>query len=358
MAKWSDLPGDLLVPIAKRMVLIEDFLAFGRVCKSWNSAATKENYTGGFTHQTPLLMLINLLVGSTPRHALYNLKKRRDLDINIGSCLRYSSSLGWLIPQEDRNYLLHPFKDEKIVLPLFFNGSEITKFVLSSAPSLTSDYIVMVALATDCLREFAFWRPKDDAWTIISSPGSCWMPDEGRYDIAYYEGQFYIVENDGRVLVCDIEDLKKAKTRVVVSEMPILHEIAEKLYLVKSAGVLLLVISLWEPYRSTNWFRVFEVPLSTGNWSNSVEVKNLGNCALFLSENSSSFSIRVSDYSALKANCIYHAGRCLGVFSMEDGKMEQKYFHYYDYFDSKEPYAWIQQYGYSGVSMENELTFT
>ncbi|KAK9927219.1 hypothetical protein M0R45_024412 [Rubus argutus] len=151
-------------------------------------------------------------------------------------------------------------------------------------------------VSTSYPREFAFWRPKDNEWTKISSALNPREADRRSYDIAYYKGQFYIVERDGRVLVCDIDDPKNAKARVAVTEMtmdPVSMDHFRQFYLVESAGALLLVFRFWGTSRSLG-FRVFEVPLSTGNWSDLEEIHSLGNRALFLSFNNSSFSIEPS----------------------------------------------------------------
>ncbi|XP_062028896.1 putative F-box protein At3g25750 [Rosa rugosa] len=362
MADWSDLPQDLVVCICQRMDSMQDFITFGAVCKTWSSAATKDN----FTHQVPLLMMPDTEDNNSPFPGqCYNLIKGKVSRLNIPKTITQRrlmpwcrSSLGWLIIASSRFltddsrhiYLLHPFKHEEIVLPTFeFEFGFIKKFVLSSSPSLTSDYIVMVS-TTWSDRKFAFWRPKDNGWTKISSELNNWESDTRSYDIAYYKGQFYIVERDGRVLVCDIDDPNKAAAKLVVSEMPnnlVSNDSVQQLYLVESGGALLLVFRLKNTSR--NGFRVFEVPLSTGNWLDAKEVENLGNRALFLTLNNSSFSIEVSDYSGCKANCIYFArhllSECtptctdLGIFDMKDGEVEP--------FTPKscrvqQPYVWTQ----------------
>lgn len=364
MADWtSDLPQDLIAFIAQRMDLMQDLITFGLVCKTWSSAATKENFTRVFTHQVPLLMLPDLEnKGAIPRHC-YNLTKGKVCRLNIpetkGKAYSCRSSLGWLLiassqfstSNSKHIYLLHPFKHEEILLPtLEFRC--IKKFVLSSSPSLTSDYTVMVS--TSYSREFAFWRPKDNEWTKISSELDPMESDRRSYDIAYYKGQFYIVELDGRVLVCDIDDPKKAKARVVVREMTmdrVSIDHNRQSYLVESAGALLLVFRFRGTSRSLG-FRVFEVPLSTGNWSDSKEVHSLGNRALFLSFNNSSFSIEVSDHSGCKADCIYFARDLepeytprhhnLGIFSMQDGKVEPLVKRSPRSRSIQNPYVWIQ----------------
>ncbi|KAL6177250.1 hypothetical protein ACLB2K_048776 [Fragaria x ananassa] len=220
MANWSDLPQELVVCISREIDSMQDFVIFGAVCKPWSSAGTKENFTPGLRHQVPLLMLPGIKDNSNPIPGqCYNLRK---------------------------------------------------------------DYTVMVS--TDYGGEFTFWRPKDK-WNFISSKLDTWDWDSDRrsYDIAYYKGQFHIVDSDGRVLVFDIDDPEDATAnKVVVSESPTWSSrySVNQLYLVESGGALLLVLRLEDTCQ--NGFRVFEVPLSSGNWLEAEEVKNLGNRALFL----------------------------------------------------------------------------
>ncbi|KAB2637588.1 F-box protein SKIP23-like [Pyrus ussuriensis x Pyrus communis] len=288
MAQWSDLPLDLVVSIAKRVLLLEHFIVFGAVCRSWKSAATKENFTR--THQVPLLMLPEKK-GTTLRE-FCSLKHGKVFKQNMPELVTgklFYSSLGWLMTH----------------------------------PSWTSDYTVMIH---SCKR-LAFCRPGlgDQQWNVIDSSKT---NDRLYFDVTYYEGNFYAVDYFGEIYVCEIEDPKApAKTRVIVPRLPYEFKspyIIEKLYLVESAGALLLVKC---PIETIEYFKVFKVPTSDGNWSNS-ELKNLGNRSLFLGCNSS-FSVEASNYGC-KANCIYYTNRPLqrqqgedmGIFNMEDGKVE------------------------------------
>ncbi|KAK4843861.1 hypothetical protein QYF36_023305 [Acer negundo] len=61
-------------------------------------------------------------------------------------------------------------------------------------------------------------------------------------------------------------------------------------------------------------FQIFEVDLSSNTWK---EVKNLGNKALFLGDNSS-FSIEVLDVTRCKSNCIYFTDDCRESYCSPD----------------------------------------
>ncbi|KAL6183765.1 hypothetical protein ACLB2K_045176 [Fragaria x ananassa] len=103
MANWSDLSLDLLVSIANRMDVVEDFIAFGLVCKPWRSAAARENFTGGLTHQVPWLLLHptkNSNAGNSV-FEFYNMRKGKTHKLSLAEESKRNevrcSSLGWLI---------------------------------------------------------------------------------------------------------------------------------------------------------------------------------------------------------------------------------------------------------------------
>ncbi|KAF3632919.1 hypothetical protein T459_12704 [Capsicum annuum] len=56
MADWSELQHDLLVVIVKLINLIEDYLSFRTICKSWYVVATKGNFNSDLP-RVPWLML-------------------------------------------------------------------------------------------------------------------------------------------------------------------------------------------------------------------------------------------------------------------------------------------------------------
>lgn len=112
MREWSELQHDLLVLIGKSLNLIEDYLNFGTVYKSWHSAATKNNFNSDLP-RVPWLMLAKEGNDDSCRQffSLYNgmiLHKQ----IPKSTEKRCMESMGWLITvgdDEGEINLLHPF---------------------------------------------------------------------------------------------------------------------------------------------------------------------------------------------------------------------------------------------------------
>ncbi|CAL9023124.1 unnamed protein product [Prunus brigantina] len=287
---------------------MEDFAAFGAVCKPWRSVATKENFTGRLSH--PFLMLPGE-DGAAIRE-FYSFTKDKVQKVNLpeaeGKLLCYCS--GWLITLEGLKFtLLHPFNRAQIKLPDFRDSDgrllsptnmsyfhTVKKFVLSSNPSWTSDFAIMVLYDH---KHLAFCKPREHKyWTST-------VLEEHPLDITCYKGRFYAMCNN-EVSVFDIENSKQAKTRVVVQASLRRHvhgSFGTKTYMVESAGDLLVVFSYGDIYRQAPSFRVSKV-LRDGKRSSKSEVKDLGNRTLFLGDNNSSFSVMASDYGC-KPNCIY-----------------------------------------------------
>lgn len=104
------------------MVTVEDFVAFGLVCKAWRLAAAKENFTGGLIHQVPYLLLypINTNIAANSVGKFYNLRKGKTHKLSPALAKIndvHSASLGWLITvSEDFGVSLsHPLNHHPMV---------------------------------------------------------------------------------------------------------------------------------------------------------------------------------------------------------------------------------------------------
>ncbi|KAA8522384.1 hypothetical protein F0562_013255 [Nyssa sinensis] len=337
----------------RRLTLFEDFVAFGGVCVSWRlvMAALKKDFN--MLPRVPWLMLAEKDDGSNLRDFYCPMKCKNIYRSMLpkASGKRFFSSQGWLltIAADHEVNLLHPLSRVQILLPnltTFSNLEEmathctdklyhnfIQKAVLSSSPSTTSDYAIMVIHGA--ISKLAFYRRGDNAWTTIET----WL--SAYSDVIYHEGRFYAIDCWGRIVVCDVNGSCPTRGQIMpVMPNEFTHSL-EKLYLVESLGKLLIVLRQGVTTRDdythgTTRLRVFEL-----NWE---EVQSLGNRALFLGFNSS-FSVEASN--EIKANCIYFTDDCfeayysasfadegapnyhpegggkdMGIFNLSDGSIE------------------------------------
>ncbi|KAK4735349.1 hypothetical protein R3W88_009610 [Solanum pinnatisectum] len=112
MGDWSEINYDMLVLIAKRFNLIEDYLNFASVCKSWRRAATNENFNTNL-RRVPWLMLAEE-EGNSSRQlvSFYNGGMIMKKKIPKASGKRCMETMGWLVTvgkDEGEISLLHPF---------------------------------------------------------------------------------------------------------------------------------------------------------------------------------------------------------------------------------------------------------
>ncbi|KAM3325157.1 hypothetical protein P3S67_000281 [Capsicum chacoense] len=174
LANWAELPKDLIDLIAKRVKLIEDFIAFGVVCTSWRNSETKVNFDF-LSPQLPLLMLSDK--GDDYRE-FYSLSKKKVSHVFLPEVRERECypTEGWICNVKfdtTEMTLLHPFSRISIQLPLekeLWASSErfterrtryqcMSRAVLSMSPSFTSDYVLTVSYYAYSF--LACWRPGD-----------------------------------------------------------------------------------------------------------------------------------------------------------------------------------------------------
>ncbi|GAB4831712.1 hypothetical protein Ancab_005724 [Ancistrocladus abbreviatus] len=353
MADWTDLPEGLLVEIAERVGSYDDFVAIDGVCCKWRSAWRLAHY-GGTLPQVPWLMLVEDGDDGSPHLGtlrFYSLSKGMihwmKLPVVVRNKRCYSSH-GWLmtISRDLSMSLFNPFSDVQIQLPDkkslsnyrgFMDSAGFTlfiqRFALSSSPSLTQNYLVMIIYGVSAT--LACWRPGDDSWTKVET---LQFDTGGFSDILFYKGEFYAVAHTGLIVACAFDDPKIVKVRLVANLKRLFVGLIDKIYLVELDGRLLVVnrgIKDDIANDSSTVFWVLDLDVRKGE---AIEVKDLGNRSLFLGDNYS-MSIEASERYGCKANCIYFTDDCsahywpraiaggkdMGIFNLADCSIEPYY---------------------------------
>ncbi|KAF7850370.1 hypothetical protein BT93_L5586 [Corymbia citriodora subsp. variegata] len=163
MSNWGALPQDLLQLVAGRLDG-EDFVAFSAVCPSWRSAGV-----GPYDARMRAPWLVSFLDSESRFWSVSRAKVHRaPLPSTVGR-LCYQ---GWMItgPEGRGLGLLNPILGASIDLPGSETFSCVHKFVLSSSPSVSNDYVVMVHVQPAM---FAFYQPRERTWMTLTYWPKC-----------------------------------------------------------------------------------------------------------------------------------------------------------------------------------------
>lgn len=384
---WSGLPKDILDCILAKLTLLADYDRFGAVCVSWRNASLANRSCRLETQLTsPLLLLLspeNARVeedGHDWTFSLYDVVKRIVVQDNIklpalpkshGRCC--GSSHGWLIMADDflSITLLNPFYigggskcgGGMIRLPPlnypprlrfmmlidedeYISELSICKVVLSANPALApEDYVVMVIYGV--VKSLAFIRSGDKDWTYVRGRTGC-------YDVVYCNGKIYAVDCSGILAHCDTTEPVPRLRKMAPAPYPIHHleSDVEFYYLVESPqNQLLLVCRMMvhtprdndnDPWFQTTGFKIFKL-LVLGKLTAYVELKTLGDNALFLGDNHSTCvpAVASNGFPGVQPNSIYFTDHALsyytfqpntlrvpadmGVFNLEDQSLGKYY---------------------------------
>lgn len=349
MARWSELPRDLLRLIAQRLNAHFDLLSFRSVCSSWHACFPSKLH--------PLPSRFPILPTNGLSWGLY-LSRRTILCLRLPESIRPTVG-SWLIKVEEdvpnMAHLVNPlstfqFKHLPQNFPRNFDFSRFRvselgqEYVLQfinhrpsgeadggslhggkvtfSASSNGEDFVVLTVHVTGKL---AMLRHGNKRLTVI---------DDDRLssfdDLIFFDGEFYAIDKAGRTVV------------LVIGSPPVLSLIAvsesdgSKKSLVESNGELLMVDTYFdngihEKIKRVVRFRVFKLDRIGGMW---IEIENLGDRILFLGEKSA-FSAAASEFSGCQGNCIYYSNSFfflngqedeaftgIGIFNLENGNTE------------------------------------
>lgn len=371
MVDWATLPKDLLNLISKSLDSSFDLLHFRSVCSSWRSSADPKPPLP--THHLPILpdngtsLFPDSAVG-------FRLSQRSILLVKPHKPpISESDLFGWLVKvEEDLNAprkvttLLDPMSETRRSLPEHFprsldvssfkirelgrefklhyfntvgdivNSLYLEKAVVRYLDSC-SKFVLLTIHVSGKLAVFTSW---DRAWTVIND-----MPSPYD-DVIVFDGRFFGVDNNGRTVVVDFEELK---LELVAS--PVYG--GDKKFLIESCGEMLMVdmyLSMEEVdgdpgfgeevfehhavfmNERTVKFKVFKFLEREKSW---VEVKDLGGKMLFLGDDCN-FTASASDLlPSCGGSCVFFTGnvfnednvdamqdRDLGVFDFRSGKIE------------------------------------
>ncbi|KAL5703902.1 hypothetical protein ACHQM5_022395 [Ranunculus cassubicifolius] len=375
MDLWSQLPLDLLNQITN-LLNLPDLIKLSCVCSPWRSISPSTQHRG----HLPWLLLPsqnnspnsgNIWPNSLYFYSILD-KTYYELDLpEIKDRRICGSSNGWLITIHENAdiYLLHPLSRKVIMLPslndvpgvygIGYSNDDGLQYIVSDSvgrrrsnasfwnSSVARDeYIVKVIVCVNLnvvlgilgeLGRLLVCRVQgnEKRWIVVEDD-----VDAMYMDVSFYKGEFYAVDSSGAVVVVDCDELR---TRKVIDG----HGYGYQSYLVESSGDLLKVIRFLSSFgeesddseaedgeprqlNKTIRFEVWKIDFEQGLW---LEVKNLGDRALFLGINHSS-SVCSSDFPGCKGNCIYFTDDCRimhtgdydkGICNLENGRIEAIY---------------------------------
>ena len=202
--KWSDLPSDLLSPIADRLGLIE-LLCFRGVCKDWKSASTTASAEiESLPDHEPWFLVYGsnsecILLSNSGKKYTINIP-----ELNGATCL--ASNKGWLLMfQEGSMFFFCPFSHAKIDLPRFPH-SQVTDHVaaFSSPPTFQDCLVAVINRSSETTLELNMLCRGAKVWTNHKGH----LPRDAIKTIkgaTYHGEEFYFFDNSENLVTFSID---------------------------------------------------------------------------------------------------------------------------------------------------------
>ena len=205
--KWSDLPSELLSPIADGLGLIE-LLRFRGVCKDWKSAsATASAEIESLPDHEPWFLVYGensecLLISNSGKKYSINIP-----ELNGTTCL--ASNQGWLLMfHEGSMFFFCPFSHAKIDLPKFPHSKVTDHVAAFSSPPTSQDCVVAVINKDETNLELNMLYRGAKAWIsqkCTRTRGTLLKIFKGA---TYLDGTFYFFDSLDMLVTFSVEDQK------------------------------------------------------------------------------------------------------------------------------------------------------
>ncbi|KAI3417275.1 uncharacterized protein J3R85_014545 [Psidium guajava] len=371
---WPQLPRELLEMISDRLTRLDDHVRFRAVCRSWASIRPPPRVP----RQMP--WLLHPCNQDSDTRIFVSISENKFYRFSSPAFLGKrccGSSYGWLalLDGTPEILLFNPLTEEKILLPNLTRLPEVLEFHEKGEEYIYQDFmgehhtvdmdimknffVHRIALSGDptlvnqnswaalCYdlraNRLAFCKVHEKSWTVLQDQPSRYV------DFLIHKEQLYAVDSTGRVIICDLSSPENLVIVQPEASGP------RRRYLVELRGTLLMVCApmdsvvnlseeeeenfyealldsdysviydsgdggggpLHMEYKNRAfWFHVFELDEVERKL---VKVNNLGNHALFLSQNYS-LSLLASEVSGCRGNCIYY----LDGFAVKGGTKTKK----------------------------------
>ncbi|KAM0939149.1 hypothetical protein DsansV1_C21g0167531 [Dioscorea sansibarensis] len=315
MTYCPDLRKDIMGDITKYLPL-KDYIRFGAIRSSWSAKAIGRYHAPD--HGFPLLIVNDDSPEGNPR--LFNIFTQKFYPLDLPRGYRCcGSSRGWLVMMNSsmKMFLLNPFSKTQIELPSFLLSEEeygsfkqisensgqliheilldrlILKAVLSADPDECLDYVIMVISMN--ISDLKYWRSGDPSWTRAE------ILDHKFYDVIWYKGAFCALSMVNEVIGVSLNPDLKFKQIAP----PARRTFGNCSYLVDCMGDLLIIKrTTEETYTEHLYTRAFSVFKLDEKLMEFIQVKSIGDRALFLGRNST-MAIPASEFPGCLSDSIY-----------------------------------------------------
>ncbi|KAM7508774.1 hypothetical protein LguiA_019227 [Lonicera macranthoides] len=291
---WGTLPEDLLILIIMHLEF-PDFLSFGRVCRSWRSAAEAQRKIF-LAPKPPFVGVISSFAKkSISFKNIFEETRYKTMLRDVNSKLCLGSSCGYLMMLESdyRLWLVHPITGNEFRFPSLPGSSrkEISsqcRAVLVYSPTLSGYQVVAIYRNT---KQIMNGGPHDADWRCLTFH---FLPCEFA-DLAFFKGAIYVLATN-----CLIYQVSVQRCGIIFFPMEVKYAPSVSglnLQLVSSNERLFMV----DCYSELRLPFVYEVDFDSMTW---VRMLDLGDEAIFLSDLKSSFVANPTKWGA-QGNCVY-----------------------------------------------------